>query len=80
MQQQPTVMQHSVDKHKKITNTPSLEDINILYKRKFTKKTREIMFETACALPDPEKRLTIHQFKALRSVWGVPKGYTEEDF
>jgi len=60
--------------------TPTLKDINTLYFRKSTKKNRKFMFETACSLPDDEKRLTIRQFKALRSLWGLPKGYTKEDF
>jgi len=38
------------------------------------------MFETACSLPDDEKRLTKQQFKVLRSLLGLPKGYTKEDF
>ena len=61
-------------------STPTLKDINTLYFRRNTKKLRKHMFEVACNLPDEEKRLTKEQFKALRSIWGVPKGYTKEDF
>jgi len=60
--------------------TPTLKDINTLYFRRNTKKLRKYMFEVACNLPDEEKRLTKEQFKALRGIWGVPKGYTKEDF
>jgi len=60
--------------------TPTLKDINTLYFRRNTKKLREHMFEVACNLPDEEKRLTKQQFNALRSLWGLPKGYTKEDF
>ena len=59
--------------------TPTLKDINTLYFRRNAKKLRKHMFTVACNLPDEEKRLTKHQFKALRSIWGVPKGYTKED-
>ncbi len=60
--------------------TPTLKDLNTLYFRRNTKKLRKHMFEVACNLPDEERRLTKEQFKALMSVWGVPKGYAKEDF
>jgi len=65
---------------KYILNTPTLKEINTLYFRRLTKKERGYMFEAACNLPDKEKRLTKLQFKALRGIWGIPKGYTEKDF
>jgi len=69
-----------VQEKKILLCTPTLKDINTLYFRRNTKKLRKHMFEVACNLPDEEKRLTEQQFKALMSVWGVPKGYSKEDF
>ncbi len=74
-----TLSQQSKEK-KLLLCTPTLKDLNTLYFRRNTKKLRKHMFEVACNLPDEEKRLTKQQFNALRSIWGVPKGYAEKDF